>query len=372
MKQCPYCSEFNNDSARFCVSCGKALPVTEPPISETFQSENFVQVSAPQPQPPVQEHNAQTDSYVPPVPPQPNAGPTQSEYNAQPFSQQTNQQPIQQPMQQNGYQQQTYAAYNPMPHNPEDKRSIGLNVLGWFVPLFGFIYYFVERKEKPIRAKSVLKTTIISVVVNVVLTFILSFAIVFGSMSIANKQTAGSDFNEDTYTVITEEPKTVVDTNNSFDITFYDDEISLPCSVATLLEKYNLTLEKNDTLEPGGVKSMGVYNKSENMVCYVELHNDSNTNLKATESTIYAILLHNNSDKSIKIDSDLFIGKKCSKEDLENRFGPANDAFHYSSDDGTYVTDEYTFFKGEGDNAYSLYVTLKDGMIYSLSMYAPH
>lgn len=51
----------------------------------------------------------------------------------------------------------------------EDKKSVGLNLLSWFVPLAGIILYFVNREEKPIQSKSNLKCAIISIIVNTVL-----------------------------------------------------------------------------------------------------------------------------------------------------------------------------------------------------------
>ena len=70
-----------------------------------------------------------------------------------------------------------------------DEKSIGLNVLSWFVPLVGIILYFVNKDEKPIQSKSVLHCAIASIIVNAILVPILIIAVTcgifgaFGAMS---------------------------------------------------------------------------------------------------------------------------------------------------------------------------------------------
>lgn len=61
-----------------------------------------------------------------------------------------------------------------------DEKSIGLNVLSWFVPLVGIILYFVNKDEKPIQSKSVLHCAIASIIVNVILVLIFIIAITCG------------------------------------------------------------------------------------------------------------------------------------------------------------------------------------------------
>ena len=52
----------------------------------------------------------------------------------------------------------------------EDKKSVGWGILGFFIPLLGFILYLVWRKEKPLRAKSIGIGTLVAVCVSVVST----------------------------------------------------------------------------------------------------------------------------------------------------------------------------------------------------------
>ncbi len=50
----------------------------------------------------------------------------------------------------------------------DDKPSIGLNILSFFIPLAGLIMYFVMKKDTPNKAKSIIKWTIVSIVLYVV------------------------------------------------------------------------------------------------------------------------------------------------------------------------------------------------------------
>ena len=52
--------------------------------------------------------------------------------------------------------------------NPEDRPSIGLNILSFFIPLIGLILYFTMKKDTPNKAKSIIKWTIVSIMIYVV------------------------------------------------------------------------------------------------------------------------------------------------------------------------------------------------------------
>lgn len=70
-----------------------------------------------------------------------------------------------------------------------DEKSIGLNVLSWFVPLVGIILYFVNKDEKPIQSKSVLHCAIASIVVNVILVLIFIIVVTCGIFGALNSCT---------------------------------------------------------------------------------------------------------------------------------------------------------------------------------------
>lgn len=52
--------------------------------------------------------------------------------------------------------------------NPEDKPSIGLNILSFFIPLVGLILYFTMKGTTPKKASSLIKWTIASIIIYVV------------------------------------------------------------------------------------------------------------------------------------------------------------------------------------------------------------
>ena len=107
----------------------------------------------------------------------------------------------------------------PEPTNSKnDTKSIGLNVLAWFVPVFGLIYYLCQKGETPVRAKSVGKTALISFVVNMILTIIGTILIISTSYSIF-KNLAPLDYSDQAGTSVSEEYKETEE-NFSFDIEY--------------------------------------------------------------------------------------------------------------------------------------------------------
>ena len=84
----------------------------------------------------------------------------------QPSIQQTAQTPIQQGYPQPQYAQQPNGYYPPA---EPDKSNAGLNLLSFFVPLFGIIWYFVKRDERPIEAKGTFKSALASIIIAVVI-----------------------------------------------------------------------------------------------------------------------------------------------------------------------------------------------------------
>lgn len=52
--------------------------------------------------------------------------------------------------------------------NPEDRPSIGLNILAFLIPLVGLILYFSMKGSTPKKASSIIKWTIASIIIYVV------------------------------------------------------------------------------------------------------------------------------------------------------------------------------------------------------------
>lgn len=59
----------------------------------------------------------------------------------------------------------------------QDKPSIGFGILGFFIPLVGFILYLVYKDKSPKKAKSAGKGAIAGVIVNIVLSIVYAIAI---------------------------------------------------------------------------------------------------------------------------------------------------------------------------------------------------
>ena len=55
-------------------------------------------------------------------------------------------------------------------HNETDKSEILYNVLSFFIPLIGLIFFLIWKDEYPVRAKACLKWMIISIVLSIALT----------------------------------------------------------------------------------------------------------------------------------------------------------------------------------------------------------
>lgn len=63
----------------------------------------------------------------------------------------------------------------------EDKPSIGLCILSFFIPLVGIILFFVQKAEKPISAKRYLIVAVVAIVISIVVNII--FSVIAASMA---------------------------------------------------------------------------------------------------------------------------------------------------------------------------------------------
>ncbi|MBR2100708.1 MAG: zinc-ribbon domain-containing protein [Eubacterium sp.] len=132
MSFCPNCGKELEGNPLFCPECGTYL------MNAAAAQQSSAQVQQPQPD----------------VQPQPQA--QQGEYYQPPIQQQ-------QPQQQQYQQYQQTPNYNTMPQQPygtpvyapqvEDKTSVGLAILSFFIPLVGWILFFTKRKKTPKAAR---------------------------------------------------------------------------------------------------------------------------------------------------------------------------------------------------------------------------
>ena len=165
MKQCPNCGSFVDDNAAACQNCGTMMANYQAPPQKRPQ------VIEPRPvQPVVQKQNQpraeqQNSVFNQAEPNQQTAAPQMSQQNNA-YSQY--QQPVP-PMQQPYYNQM----YNNAPV-VEDKVSIGLCILAYLVPLFGWIYWGVKKSELPVKSRACGIVATVSFAINLVLSFISS------------------------------------------------------------------------------------------------------------------------------------------------------------------------------------------------------
>ncbi len=84
------------------------------------------------------------------------------------FEQQTNQAPVTENPQPQYQQPYPY----PPQVNPNDKKSTGLNILSFFIPLVGLILYLTQKDQTPIKAKACGKAALIGFIVGIVFSII--------------------------------------------------------------------------------------------------------------------------------------------------------------------------------------------------------
>lgn len=77
----------------------------------------------------------------------------------------------------------------------EDKPSVGLNILAFFIPLVGLILYLVQKNDTPVRAKKIGKWALIGFILGIVLSIIAG--VVGGLAFIKGITDGGSVFDDD-------------------------------------------------------------------------------------------------------------------------------------------------------------------------------
>lgn len=110
-----------------------------------------------------------------------------------------------------------YSTYDANTPNPafmqppqEEKASVGLAILSFFIPLAGIIIYFTQKDKKPKTAKASGKCALASIIINVVITIIaclISFGVIGTAFSVADEYGA---FDDSSY-------------SDSYDESYYDD-----------------------------------------------------------------------------------------------------------------------------------------------------
>ncbi|MCI9111400.1 MAG: DUF456 domain-containing protein [Eubacterium sp.] len=91
---------------------------------------------------------------------------------------QTNETQFTNPTPQPDFQQPNQQPFYQPPVN--DKKSVGLNIISFFIPLVGLIIYLVQKDTTPVKAKSAGKSALIGFILGIVLSIV--YAVVFASL----------------------------------------------------------------------------------------------------------------------------------------------------------------------------------------------
>ena len=366
MKQCPNCGKQLDDNISFCPECGRNITnvpsgaVTsnnpdehknlrglfdEPKIDKTGVNE-----------PPVQS----SDESIP-QPPKPTFETMQTEQiQSQNYSygQSVNTIP------------NTYVA--PI-NNEEDKTSIGLCILSWLVPLFGWIYWGVKKSDYPHKAKSCGIAATISFALNLIISIIFTIVGVVGAGSLAKTAMENPDINyswniENQETEDSNDDSVVIDDDsdkksssetkesskkvgklnwNNVVVNVNGANIELPCSYKSFIEKTGLKLEDpqdaEQTLKTNNYVSIPLVSSDSSQYIYVGVINDSNSVKSITESKVYSIndsqVYGNETDIDITYPNNFKVGQKCTVSQIKEILGEPN--YVYNSDDSDYHTITY-------------------------------
>lgn len=287
--KCSYCGHEMPDGAMFCAKCGNAIGTDTAPTPPQATVQEAQQPVAPvadakplpvnvneQKTPPEQTATTMDGSIViddRPIAQQPPA-----------YSAPTPTTPAQTPPQAPQYQQQMppnvpptpvppYSGYVPPTQNVpvttmvEDKKSIGLNILGFFIPLVGLILWAVNKDKKPIQSKSVAHSAIGGFVTSIVVSLIAVLITVVGSFAliggIANSfpdagddvyysetqddyedETEASDKKDEIATQKSSVPSVSTLKWDNIQVTIGKETVSLPCNYKTFVDKTGLKMNE--------------------------------------------------------------------------------------------------------------------------------
>lgn len=308
--KCNHCGHEMPEGARFCAGCGNEMTAapsqptpqqTEPQQnSQTEPEQSVIQVPQPQTQP---VGNPQTDIPIAPPPLGSAENDTVFISNAQTPPENGSfgyappvQQPVQQPM----------PPYMP-PNQPmyaqsqvqEDKKSIGLNILGFMVPLVGIILWAVNKKDKPIQSKSIIHSAIGGMVTALALSIVAVLVTVLGTFAIiggvANSAPQGKDsiHYEESLTDSSADDETGGSANEStndsankgtgkidwtsFEMSIGGRSVILPCSYEEFTNITGFKMDGNqpvETLGKGEYTTVSCKDEQGNTI-YVKVFNDT-------------------------------------------------------------------------------------------------
>lgn len=343
--KCQKCGHESQEGLRFCSNCGSDL------WSQPKQPENMQQMSA-------QEH-----------------------VEAHQMAQQ------QAAMQ----QQQQYAQHQYNQQQPkEEKASVGLAILSWFIPIAGLIIFLSKRDKQPKTAKVSGICALISFILNiliVIVTLVFTFSLtgkIFdevgglvdteGSYSYiyeyededdedivsdiisdktndTEKDNTDDKVKDDTDDKTTTEPTGgITNASNNwkdYQFTIGGTTLSLPCKYSDLKSVTGFSLKSADEksyLEKGYYTTANMY-LNDKLALYIELSNETSGDATYADCTVTSVTQSEyqveNGAAKITFPGGLQVGQALTVDQAKALFGEPTDTYHYDSDG--YVSDSLTW-----------------------------
>lgn len=379
--KCIYCGHEMPNDAMFCAKCGNAIGTDTVPASpQSTVQENqtpAVPVDNSEPLPTNSDEQTVPEQTVTTMdgsividdrPQQPPVYPAPTPPQASQFQQQiplnTNSSPA---------PTMTCAGYvspaQNVPFTPpvQDNKSIGLNILSFFIPLAGLILWAVNKDKKPVQSKSVAHSAIGGFVTAFVMSIVAVLITVVGSFALLGGVASDmSDFYDDTYyeeTLYDDENETQTESSvakngnvtkssnvpsvgnlnwQNIQVTIGKETVSLPCSYKTFVDKTGLKMDEE-----------ALTLKTENY-CYVDFK-DANGNeirVKVLNTTGETKFTNDNALTvvGVSVDSDYYsgtfiapcgfsLGGEWNLQTFSDKYGEPS--YEYNSDRSQYASREW-------------------------------
>lgn len=231
--------------------------------------------------------------------------------------------PTQQPQNSPVYQQPPAA----------DKSNIWLNVLSFFVPIFGIIWYFVKREKKPKEAKGTLKTAIVGVAVNfaiILLGFIFVFVgtgLVLGGMESAVPETTVASVENPVFSPQVPNAETAEDL---YRLSISGQNIQLPIELTAFENTTGFRVKDSESnpydivLQPGEHKTVTEKHYQGTEV-FLDIFNNSSSPKALGYCTVGGISQYANSGNPITFANGIQVGQHMTKSDAVSVFGAPSD-----------------------------------------------
>lgn len=368
--KCIHCGREMPNGARFCAGCGNEMtvtPETETKPSQTNSASETSSVQIPEAQqqpteqavfhvptgnpivngeasPSTQSGTSRLATSIPQAPPP--IGPASV---AQPTSDKpvaSVEQNAQQPMYGAPVQQappNPYAPYGqavpPSPPAPvkEDKKSVGLNILSFFIPIAGIVLWAVNKNEKPKQSKSVIHSAIGGIATAITLSLIGVIITLVGTFAVIGGVAGGLAQNEDNiqYEENIETTQSSIAQNldwKNIQVSIDGKTLSLPCDYKTFLEKTNFTQlddEDVETLEKDEYIRIYCEDKNGNEIS-IQLYNDTETPKTTDDTSLKVVGIAADADYcSVKIVAPcgFALGDPWELDKLTNNYGTPENSY---------------------------------------------